>query len=574
LDSNHDGDWADGFTCVDEAGQNKEVVEHILIDYPVDVAALGAGLQTLNNIATERVGWPAQGADAARWVRFTLSEEPSNKPLNYSGIVYGDGRGYATPFRTGETEDYLWVLEGAQANGPDVALQLQGQIVPAQGGHEVRLKFDYANVGTVAINGATLTLSKNVLNVESIIRSVQGPGLHEGDVSVNGDKIVVNLPALAPNGSSSVAMRLGLPASPVRSAAANDAYTVTAQIDLAGDINLRNNRASTALILPRGPLRLAAGVEGDNLPRKADTTCRDELQLQGRGEPFADVDIYVNDVNNVRIQPDADGRITDLRVTNLPTGRSQIWLNYTGTTARPGQVPPRQAVRLVVDDSLPVDPISLLLIDSQGRQFHPNTLGWTNGGDQIDQWPLQEGETYTIQIDVCVGDPNLRMRYELENVFVSSLYDDDGDGTYVGSFVYNRPAQAAAATSVDAGDTVELIVESGGVERRFAAEAVPMTQGTIHNGVDSQRVAAAQVSALVGNGDGFSAIGSTESSAPDAQQTGADGGYGFQVADGTYRLQVEANGYQPYRSGDITVDNGVLATDINLSPAIAAVANH
>ncbi|MCB0127581.1 MAG: carboxypeptidase regulatory-like domain-containing protein, partial [Caldilineaceae bacterium] len=164
--------------------------------------------------------------------------------------------------------------------------------------------------------------------------------------------------------------------------------------------------------------------------------------------------------------------------------------------------------------------------------------------------------------------------YELENVFVSSLYDDDGDGTYVGSFVYNRPAQAAAATSVDAGDTVELVVESGGVERRFAAEAVPMTQGTIHNGVDSQPVAAATVSALVANGDGFSAIGSTESSAPDAQQTGADGGYGFQVADGTYRLQVEANGYQPYRSGDITVDNGVLATDINLSPAIAAVANH
>ncbi|MEZ4673029.1 MAG: DNRLRE domain-containing protein [Caldilineaceae bacterium] len=163
LDSNHDGDWADGFTCVDEASQNKAVVEHILIDYPVDVAALGAGLQTLNNIATGLVGWPAQGANAARWVRFTLSEEPSNKPLNYNGIQYGDGRGYATAFRTGETEDYLWVLAGEQAGGPDVALQLQGQIVPAQDGHEVRLKVDYANVGTTEVNGARLTLSKRVI---------------------------------------------------------------------------------------------------------------------------------------------------------------------------------------------------------------------------------------------------------------------------------------------------------------------------------------------------------------------------------------------------------------------------
>ncbi|MEZ4673028.1 MAG: hypothetical protein R2932_02150 [Caldilineaceae bacterium] len=368
-------------------------------------------------------------------------------------------------------------------------------------------------------------------------------------------------------------MRLGLPASPVR-AAASDAYTLTAQIELAGDINLRNNQASTALILPREPLRLAASVEGETLPRKADTTCRDELWFQGRGEPFADVDIYINDVNNVRIQPDADGRISDLRLTNLPAGRSQIWLNYTGTMARPGQVPMRQAVRLMIDDSLPVDPISLLLIDSQGRHFHPNTLGWTNGGDQLDQWPLQEGESYTIQIDTCVIDPNLHMKFNLENAQVTSLYDDDGDGTYVGSFVYSRAVEAAGVASADAGDTVELVVESGGVEHRLAAEAVPLTQGSIRNAVDGQAVTNAAVSALVADGDGFSAIGSTESGAPAAQQTGVDGRYGFQVADGTYRLHVEASGYQPYRSGDIVVDGGVLATDILLSPAIADVANH
>ncbi|MCB0129036.1 MAG: hypothetical protein KDE58_42510, partial [Caldilineaceae bacterium] len=350
----------------------------------------------------------------------------------------------------------------------DVALQLQGQIVPdQQGSNEVRLKVDYANVGTLDAKDARLTLDKKILNVDVEIRSIQGPGLQPGDVTDNGDKLIIALPPMAPDQSRSIAMRLGLLSSPVLRAATSDAYTLTAQIDLAGDINLRNNRASTALILPREPLRLAASVDGDTLPRKADTTCRSEVWFQGRGEPFADVDIYVNDVNNVRIQPDADGRISDLRLTNLPAGRSQIWLNYAGTTARPGQVPVRQAVRLVVDDSLPVDPISLLLTDSQGRQFHPNTLGWASGG-QIDQWPLQEGETYTIQIDTCVSDPNLRMNYVLKNVIVSSLYDDDGDGTYVGSFVYSRGVQSAAGTSADVGDAIALVVETGGVEHRFA----------------------------------------------------------------------------------------------------------
>jgi len=187
---------------------------------------------------------------------------------------------------------------------------------------------------------------------------------------------------------------------------------------------------------------------------------------------------------------------------------------------------------------------------------------------------LQEGESYTIQIDTCVIDPNLHMKFNLENAQVTSLYDDDGDGTYMGSFVYSRAVEAAGVASADAGDTVELVVESGGVEHRFAAEAVPLTQGSIRNAVDGQAVTNAAVSALVADGDGFSAIGSTESGAPAAQQTGVDGRYGFQVADGTYRLHVEADGYQPYRSGDIAVNNGVLATDIKLSPAIADVANH
>ncbi|MEZ4732010.1 MAG: hypothetical protein R3E79_33245 [Caldilineaceae bacterium] len=70
--------------------------EHIVIDFPVNVVALGAGLQLLN-VPTGLVPW--QITDQPAWVRITLSELPSNKTLNAGGLSYGDGRGYPTPSR-------------------------------------------------------------------------------------------------------------------------------------------------------------------------------------------------------------------------------------------------------------------------------------------------------------------------------------------------------------------------------------------------------------------------------------------------------------------------------------------
>ena len=308
-----------------------------------------------------------------------MSEEPSNRPLNFNGIQYGDGRGYATAFRTGETEDYLKVLAGDQDGGSDIALRLAGRIAPdAQGGNELHLKFDYINLGSEAATGALLTLNKQSLNVDSEIRSIQGPGIQPGDVSSNADTISVALPDLAPNQRSSVAMRLGLPAAqPVMAAAVQEAYTLTAQIDLAGDIDPSNNQASTTISTPGAPLRLAASVESDDLLRKADTTCRDQVWLQGMGEARQHVDLYVNDQSNIQLQIGPNGRLADVLLTNLPDGRNQIWVDYADSSSiSPRDAARGQAVRLVVEPGLPVDPITLLLTDSQGRQYHPSTLGW------------------------------------------------------------------------------------------------------------------------------------------------------------------------------------------------------
>ncbi len=577
LDSNHDGDWAGGFTCVDEAGQNKEVVEHILIDYPVDVAALGVGLHSLANIATERVAWPAQGAQDARWIRFTLSEEPSDKPLSFGAIQYGDGRGPATPFRTGETEDYLWLPNGA-GGGPDLAARIAGDIVrQPQDGHYLRLKIDYANRGDALASGALLRLSKDEAMRDAALQRVLGPGLQPGDVTDDAEQLTIALPDLMPNESSSLVVSFGpLTAVQVAAAAVDQEYGLSVQIELAGDANPSNNEASLTVAVPSAPLRLAASAESDDLLRKADSTCRDEVMLQGRGEAGQNVNLIVDGTSNTLFQMDADGVAQDLRLTILPAGRHLLWLAEEGSAVTsPRDAASGTAVGLTVDPGLPVDPITLLLTDSQGRPYHPPTLGWSRGATNDSLWRLRPGETYDISIRSCVNDPNLSLKIVMSDVVISSLRDDDGDGTYTGRFTYEAPVQVADAAAVNVASQLRLLVRAGGVEQSFEAEILPRAEGIVRAAVTGQPLAEASVSALVANdGADYSALTAVESSEPDAQTTGADGAYGFTVADGSYRLVVVRDGYQPYYSDNTIVTDGALAADINLSPAIDEVANH
>ena len=116
LDSSRDGDWEDATQC-----GAQPAVEHITIDFPVNVVGLGAGLHILN-VPTGLAPW--QNPNQPAWVRITLSELPSNKTLTAGALSYGDGRGYAIPFKTGETEDYIYRPAGADGAGPDMDVRL------------------------------------------------------------------------------------------------------------------------------------------------------------------------------------------------------------------------------------------------------------------------------------------------------------------------------------------------------------------------------------------------------------------------------------------------------------------
>lgn len=119
FDGNRNGTW-DKNQCTDAAGNTRDVPEHVVIDAPVDIPALGAGLHTLNVSTTVPIFNPEPNQPA--WLRVTLSELPSPKTdviTSTAGVLhYGDGRGTKTSvtpvgqqeiagFWLGETEDYL-----------------------------------------------------------------------------------------------------------------------------------------------------------------------------------------------------------------------------------------------------------------------------------------------------------------------------------------------------------------------------------------------------------------------------------------------------------------------------------
>lgn len=224
IDANRDGDWADSVRCAaDGLALPPVALEHMIIDQTIDVAALGAGYHTVS-VQTGRVPWPTAQAQQPAWVRLTLSERPSAKVGNISGVTYGDGRGHVRPFRTGETEDYLLKPAGAPGAGPDMEVTVSGgwqpaamQSVAAAAADftyqkiEWTLRADVANVGSEPARGAVLTLeipeglrgATKEIYLVAPRRDVQtiyliDPVRDAETVAVSDDRIVVNLGTVEP----------------------------------------------------------------------------------------------------------------------------------------------------------------------------------------------------------------------------------------------------------------------------------------------------------------------------------------------------------------------------------------
>lgn len=187
LDSNRNGAWVDQYQCAGADGLASAGWEHIVVDHVVNLSVLGPGSHTLLVTTNWPVSWPAKLQARPAWLRVSLAEQPSHKVLNCSGstCTIGDGRGFAQPFRFGETEDYLYrqLKPGEQpTDGADVAVEKKGQLLRAwqEGGvHEERWhaiwEITYRNNGSTIASNVRLT--DTLSGPQSLLSSFSHPSI-------------------------------------------------------------------------------------------------------------------------------------------------------------------------------------------------------------------------------------------------------------------------------------------------------------------------------------------------------------------------------------------------------------
>ena len=264
---------------------------------------------------------------------------------------------------------------------------------------------------------------------------------------------------------------------------------------------------------------------------------------------------------------------------NLAAGLHEISARYAAITS------PRDAasglvtgkLKLLVNPALSFDPLSVCFVDSKGRSYALPILGYSFGATQTGSW-LRSGESYKVSLNASSGNLNQYFKVTFEDILISSLTDENGDGVYQGLVVMPDPG-AVQSAGVNATGTVGLLVGNGATESRFSTAVETTSAGVISDRNSGQPLAGASVAVVVEQGSSsgqrfFTTWSTSQSGQPNPQVTAADGKYSYSANVGTYRIDVVRDGYQPYRSNDIEADTTPLNQNIALSPAIAEAATH
>ncbi|MBI1297370.1 DNRLRE domain-containing protein [bacterium] len=598
IDGNRDGSWDDAVECTNASGQNsKWAPEHIIIDEPINVAALGAGLHTLT-VNTGLVPWPADKAEDPAWVRLTLSERPSNKTFTTpDGTVHGDGRGYAVPFRTGETEDYL---RRANLNGPDMGVNVQLRWEPvfktgtsaaamSLNFEEIKVTFrtSFANLGDQTALGARLTLTVpsglNISNVQSL------PELNANNIVREGNRVTINLGDVDANSRGWILIESIMPTSALVNNEVIEGFF--AAVSSENDVNPDNNQASTSLTVEMPGARVGVKSPWMDFLVRGGTTCSTNVVMAGTGIPDSEL--------VVELMPLHDHDHADINasavVTHWPrplTATVKVGLNgrwattwsglgngsYSGGVVGRGSLgrsadldkssPKLQQVRFNVASELRIDPMSLAFEDAKGRIFHPNTLGWAR-----EQWQVRlPNGTYTVGINVCQQTDNLQITVQIAGIGPVELKDENNDGRYEGEVTIGAPtAQNADARSDAAVQTVSLTVVTDGAETVYSGAVESVSAGQVKDIVTNAGIADASLTLVAENEDVYAAWNGEDYGQGNPQSSAADGSYLFAVPTGSYFVTATKDGYQPYRT------NAVDATDVvnevfSLTPVVVGEA--
>ena len=229
---------------------------------------------------------------------------------------------------------------------------------------------------------------------------------------------------------------------------------------------------------------------------------------------------------------------------------------------------------MIVDPTLLYDPISLRFTDERGRGRRPKD---ENGRTDADGWVLRlrPKTTYDISVTICCEDNGGEVTIDFGEAGRVVLEDPDGDGVYSGTFATGE--RNAVPTSMS------ITVVCGDEEIVYAGEVVLIDpEGVVYDLTTGQTLATStvacmqyQVSAGENGASSTLALWNAEDYGQvNPQSTAADGYFSFFTPVGSYQLDVDRSGYQPYQSTQIDVVSEPVRYDVPLTPVIAEEADH
>jgi plastocyanin len=278
----------------------------------------------------------------------------------------------------------------------------------------------------------------------------------------------------------------------------------------------------------------------------------------------ATVDVYVNGVLTATLTAGGAGYFRPEMV--LPDGEHTIY----AVAKLNGHEAVGEERRIIVNSSLSFDPLSIRFKLEGGGSYRPTD---EDGRTDESGWSvhLLANRNYTASVRLCCESPTAQVTLDVSGTTLL-LTDPDGDSVYEAAFT-SPPTGATVTTtlSVSCNGTTfetqsEVLIDPDGVVYDIntstplsGAQAICMVKG---RGVDG-----------VANGsevsDNFSVWPAASFGQLNPQTTKADGYFSFFTPAGTYRLDVSASGYQPYRSPDLQVVSTPVRHDVPLTPIIS-----
>jgi len=603
LDGNHDGDWADNFSC---SGAVK-ALEHIVIDHEIDVVGMGPG-QHIVLAPTSPVPWSGQSA----WLRATLSERPANKTLIAGDIDYGDGRGPSIPFLLGETEDYLLRPQGAEGAGPDMALDADAgwqtgvcppdspclfiadppaidgsaESVSANSLLEIHLtasyfKIEYRNEGSEVAQDVVIThripqileglepriVAQPPLDPDAIWQMPGSFGFHLGDVEP-GEWGTIVLSFYQERIANEGACPLCVPDLIV---AAQSDITGTTTITSSNDINLANNQSDSLIVFP-DTVEAGFSSPGGLFKWTSGTTCHNTFEIRGHTTPNTLVNMFIGGDDSAfgGVLSGNDGYFETL--IDLANGLYHILLVPTDPLEFSFAL-----LSVHVNNHLPWNPSSLAFTDSEGKVIQPNVLGAVAipNFQKIYDWgvgSLIPGETYEMSLEYCGVDPNPALEFSFLGNTVT-LTDPDQDNIYSGFL----PTEIWARQQLAVSTPLTVSITTGNVETILGGTIQAASSGVAHDLLSGDGLSATVTLLQALGGDpeaGFDIWLGTDYGQDNPQSSSITDGYQFWPEADTYRLVVYADGYQPFRSWQFETDGGPVNPDLPLTPQITDTADY